>query len=121
MSLPISIDRKEKHMRATAYHGPRDMRIDQVPDPIIAAPTDVIARITHTGICGSDLWSYRGIDHRAPGERMYEVGEHRFGPFFPSCSLMCWPDGSIRLRCSISPSISMASHRATLRWISAKP
>ncbi len=57
-------------MRATVYHGPRDMRIDQVPDPIIQAPTDVVARITHAGICGSDLWSYRGIDHRAPGERM---------------------------------------------------
>ncbi|HWZ19688.1 MAG TPA: alcohol dehydrogenase catalytic domain-containing protein [Ktedonobacteraceae bacterium] len=57
-------------MRATVYHGPRDMRIDQVPYPIIEAPTDVLARITHAGICGSDLWSYRGIDHREPGDRM---------------------------------------------------
>src|SRR3989442_5875047 len=57
-------------MRATVYHGPRDMRIDQVPDPIIQAPTDVIARVTHAGICGSDLWSYRGIDQREPGDRM---------------------------------------------------
>jgi threonine dehydrogenase-like Zn-dependent dehydrogenase len=57
-------------MRATVYHGPRDMRIDQVPDPIIEVPTDVVARITHAGICGSDLWSYRGIDQRAPGDRM---------------------------------------------------
>jgi threonine dehydrogenase-like Zn-dependent dehydrogenase len=46
------------------------MHIDQVPDPRIQAQTDVIARVTHAGICGSDLWSYRGIDHRAPGERM---------------------------------------------------
>jgi threonine dehydrogenase-like Zn-dependent dehydrogenase len=57
-------------MKATVYHGPRDMRIDQVPDPTIAAPTDVVAHITHAGICGSDLWSYRGIDPRKPGERM---------------------------------------------------
>ena len=57
-------------MRATVYHGPRNMRIDQVPDSRISAPTDVVARITHAGICGSDLWSYRGIDHREPGERM---------------------------------------------------
>ncbi len=57
-------------MRATVYHGPREMRIDQVPDPTIQAPTDVLARVTHAAICGSDLWSYRGIDHRAPGERM---------------------------------------------------
>src|SRR2546423_12806605 len=61
-------------MRATVYHGPRDMRIDQVPDPIIEAPTDVVARITHAGICGSDLWSYRGIDHREPGDRMGHEG-----------------------------------------------
>ncbi len=46
------------------------MRIDQVPDPSMQAPTDVVARVTHAGICGSDLWSYRGIDQRAPGERM---------------------------------------------------
>ncbi len=57
-------------MRATVYHGSRDMRIDQVPDPRISAPTDVIARITHAGICGSDLWSYRGIYQRKQGERM---------------------------------------------------
>lgn len=57
-------------MRATVYHGPRDMRIDQVPDPIIQASTDVIARVTHACICGSDLWSYRGIDPRRPGDRM---------------------------------------------------
>jgi len=61
---------EEKNMRATVYHGPGDMRIDQVPDPIIQAPTDVIARITRAGICGSDLWSYRGIDQRKPGDRM---------------------------------------------------
>jgi threonine dehydrogenase-like Zn-dependent dehydrogenase len=46
------------------------MRIDQVPDPIIRVPTDVVARITHAGICGSDLWSYCGIDQREPGDRM---------------------------------------------------
>ena len=57
-------------MRATVYHGPRDMRIEQVPDPEISVPTDVVARITHAGICGSDLWSYRGVDQRMTGDRM---------------------------------------------------
>jgi threonine dehydrogenase-like Zn-dependent dehydrogenase len=61
---------KENNMRATVYYGPRDMRIEQVPDPTISVPTDVVAQITHAGICGSDLWSYRGIDPRKPGERM---------------------------------------------------
>ena len=57
-------------MRATVYHGPRDMRIDQVPDSTIQAPTDVVARITHACICGSDLWPYRGFDQIEPGDRM---------------------------------------------------
>lgn len=71
ISLPLRwLARCNPHMRATVYHGPREMRVAQVPDPILQAPTDVIARVTHAAICGSDLWSYRGIDHRAPGERM---------------------------------------------------
>src|SRR5260370_41579978 len=61
---------EEKTMRATVYHGPRDMRINQVPDSIIQAPTDVVARITHAGICGSGLWRYRGIDQLEPGAPM---------------------------------------------------
>ena len=47
-------------MRATVYHGPRDMRIDQVPDSTIQAPP-ISARITHACIC-LDLWPYRRID-----------------------------------------------------------
>src|SRR5258708_24031389 len=65
---------EEKTMRATVYHGPRDMRINQVPDSIIQAPTDVVARITHAGICGSDLGRYRGIDQLEPGARMGHEG-----------------------------------------------
>src|SRR5258708_40360017 len=65
---------EEKNMRATVYHGPRDMRINQVPDSIIQAPTDVVARITHAGICGSDLWRYRGIDQLEPGARIGHDG-----------------------------------------------
>ena len=47
-------------MKAAVYHGPGDIRIDQVPDPRIEEPTDAVVRITHTAICGSDLWFYRG-------------------------------------------------------------
>jgi alcohol dehydrogenase len=47
-------------MRAAVFHAPGDIRIEQVPDPRIQEPTDAIVRITHTGICGSDLWFYRG-------------------------------------------------------------
>ncbi len=45
-------------MRALTWHGKRDVRIDHVPDPTIAAPTDAIVRVTSTGLCGSDLHLY---------------------------------------------------------------
>jgi threonine dehydrogenase-like Zn-dependent dehydrogenase len=45
-------------MRAVTWHGRRDVRVDTVPDPVIQRPTDIIVRITSTGICGSDLHLY---------------------------------------------------------------
>ena len=45
-------------MKAVAWHGKRDVRVDTVPDPRIEQPTDAIVRITSTGICGSDLHLY---------------------------------------------------------------
>ena len=45
-------------MKAVTWHGKRDVRVDDVPDPTIEKPTDAIVRITSTGICGSDLPLY---------------------------------------------------------------
>jgi threonine dehydrogenase-like Zn-dependent dehydrogenase len=45
-------------MKAVTWHGKRDVRVDTVPDPIIQEPTDVIVKITSSGICGSDLHLY---------------------------------------------------------------
>ena len=45
-------------MKALTWHGRRDVRIDTVPDPTIEVPTDVIVRVTSSGICGSDLHLY---------------------------------------------------------------
>ena len=42
-------------MKALTFHGKRDVRVDEVPDPSIQDPTDAIVRITSTAICGSDL------------------------------------------------------------------
>ena len=47
-------------MRATTIHAPGDIRISEVPDPVISKPTDAIVRVTAGCICGSDLWPYRG-------------------------------------------------------------
>ncbi len=45
-------------MKAVTYHGKRDVRVEEVPDPSIEQPTDAIVRITSSGICGSDLHLY---------------------------------------------------------------
>jgi threonine dehydrogenase-like Zn-dependent dehydrogenase len=45
-------------MKALAWHGKRDVRVDTVPDPVIEEPTDAIIRVTTTAICGSDLHLY---------------------------------------------------------------
>ncbi len=45
-------------MKAVAWHGRRDVRVDTVPDPSIEHPTDAIVRVTTTGLCGSDLHLY---------------------------------------------------------------
>jgi threonine dehydrogenase-like Zn-dependent dehydrogenase len=45
-------------MKAVTFHGKRDVRVDDHPDPTIQQPTDAIVRITSTAICGSDLHLY---------------------------------------------------------------
>ncbi|QDO87492.1 zinc-dependent alcohol dehydrogenase family protein [Ornithinimicrobium ciconiae] len=48
-------------MDATVLHAPGDIRLEQVPDPQIMAPTDAVVRVVASCVCGSDLWPYRGI------------------------------------------------------------
>ena len=43
-------------------YGPRDVRFEERPEPVIAEPTDAIIRLAATCICGSDLWPYRGAN-----------------------------------------------------------
>jgi threonine dehydrogenase-like Zn-dependent dehydrogenase len=45
-------------MKALTWHGKRDVRVDEVPDPTIEEPTDAIVKITSSAICGSDLHLY---------------------------------------------------------------
>ncbi|MFG2071377.1 zinc-dependent alcohol dehydrogenase [Nonomuraea maritima] len=45
-------------MRAVTWHGKRDVRVEDVPDPAVKEPNDAVVRITSSGICGSDLHLY---------------------------------------------------------------
>ena len=42
-------------MKAAVFHKPGDIRVDNVPDPALIDPRDMILKITSTAICGSDL------------------------------------------------------------------
>jgi hypothetical protein len=61
-------------MRATLIHGPRDVRLEQVPDPTVQLPTDAVVRVVAACVCGSDLWPYRGV---APTREPRRIG-HEF-------------------------------------------
>ena len=89
-------------MRAATFHGPGDIRVESVPQPELDSPRGAIVRVTHTAICGSDLWFYRGESDRdvpsrvghepmgiveAVGDDVVSVdpGDRVLAPFFISC------------------------------------
>jgi alcohol dehydrogenase len=47
-------------MKALVYHGPGQRSWDDVPDPTIEAPTDIVVRIDASTICGTDLHILKG-------------------------------------------------------------
>ncbi len=48
-------------MKATVFHKPGDIRVDNVPDAKIEKPDDIVLKVTSTAICGSDLHIYNGF------------------------------------------------------------
>ncbi|MEX1079131.1 MAG: zinc-dependent alcohol dehydrogenase family protein [Homoserinimonas sp.] len=71
-------------MKALIYHGPGKKSWDDVPNPIIQHPTDVIVKMQATTICGTDLHILKGdtpevspgriLGHEGIGE-LTEVGD----------------------------------------------
>ncbi len=62
-------------MRALTYHGANDVRVDNVPDPIIEREDDIILKVTATAICGSDLHLDRG---KIPEPEAGDIFGHEF-------------------------------------------
>jgi threonine dehydrogenase-like Zn-dependent dehydrogenase len=90
-------------MRGAMLHGAHDVRIVDLPDPVLTESTDVVVSVALSCICGSDLWWYRGafpmnepmrIGHEFLGivaevgadVRTLEVGDVVVAPFV-------WSDG----------------------------
>jgi alcohol dehydrogenase len=78
-------------MRATVFHGPSDIRVEDVPRPH-ASVGEAVIRVTMTTICGTDLHILKGeypvrpgliighepvgvIDELGPGVTGYEIGQ----------------------------------------------
>lgn len=62
-------------MQALTYQGAKDVRVENVPDPVIQANDDILLRVTATAICGSDLHIYRG---KIPGMKDGDILGHEF-------------------------------------------
>jgi threonine dehydrogenase-like Zn-dependent dehydrogenase len=54
-------------MRALMFHGAKDLRVEELPDPV-PGPDEVLIQVRSAGICGSDVHGYSGeTGRRVPG------------------------------------------------------
>jgi threonine dehydrogenase-like Zn-dependent dehydrogenase len=90
-------------VKALCWNGPKDMRVEEVPDPKIINPRDAIVRVSSTTVCGSDLHLYDGfiptlmagdiLGHEfmgevvevGPGVRNLSIGDRVVVPFCIAC------------------------------------
>ena len=93
-------------MRAAWYAAASQVGVRDVADPEVVDPTDVVVRILFAGICGSDLWPYRGIvphgDRGTGHEFIGVVAEagadvRRFRPGQPVIAPFLFSDGECEL------------------------
>lgn len=63
-------------MKALVFHAPGKVSVDNVSDPQLQKPDDVILRVTSTAICGSDLHIYNGF---LPQPRPMTLGHEFMG------------------------------------------
>jgi threonine dehydrogenase-like Zn-dependent dehydrogenase len=104
-------------MKALTWHGKRDVRIDDHPDPSIEQPTDAIIRVTTTALCGSDLHLYEVlgpfieegsilghepmgvVEEVGPGVTELSPGDRVVIPFQISCGSCFMCDQGLQTQC----------------------
>jgi 2-desacetyl-2-hydroxyethyl bacteriochlorophyllide A dehydrogenase len=106
-------------MRALTWQDIEDVRVTDVAEPRIEAPTDVVIRILAAGICGSDLHPYFGrelgldpgtvMGHEAVGEvvevgpdvALVRVGDRVAVPFTTNCGRCFYCRDGLTSRCQL--------------------
>lgn len=116
-------------MHGAIIYGAGDVRYEERPDPVIQAPTDAIIRMVATCVCGSDLWTYRGInqvDQPTPMGHEYigiveqvgdavrnvKVGDFVVGSFFASDNTCAICQAGFQSRCEHVESIGAIGAQA---------
>ena len=62
-------------MKAALFMGKHNVKVEDVPDPVIPSAGDCIVKISSTAICGSDLHLYNGY---VPTLKYYDILGHEF-------------------------------------------
>jgi (R,R)-butanediol dehydrogenase / meso-butanediol dehydrogenase / diacetyl reductase len=62
-------------MKAAVWYGPRDIRVEQQPDPTQARPGEAVVRVALAGICGTDLHEYTSGPQYIPAEPHPRTGK----------------------------------------------
>ncbi|WP_026342821.1 alcohol dehydrogenase catalytic domain-containing protein [Nocardia sp. BMG111209] len=104
-------------MKAVTWQGRRHVEVTDVPDPRIEQPTDVIIKVTASGICGSDLHLYEVLGaYMTPGDVLghepigfvtevgpevteLAVGDRVVIPFQISCGACAMCDAGLPTQC----------------------
>jgi len=60
-------------VKAARWHGTRDVRIDEVPEPALRSAGDVIVSVDLAMICASDLAEWRDGPHVIPTQRPHKL------------------------------------------------
>jgi threonine dehydrogenase-like Zn-dependent dehydrogenase len=104
-------------MKALTFHGRETIRYEDIEEPVLESPGDVIVRVEACSICGSDLHPYhereKGLDHGCAmgheftGEvvekgskvKSLQVGDHVISPFTVSCGSCFYCRRGLSSRC----------------------
>ncbi|MFF3316367.1 zinc-dependent alcohol dehydrogenase [Streptomyces sp. NPDC003035] len=104
-------------MKAVTWQGRRKVSVESVPDPTLQDPTDVIVRITTSGLCGSDLHLYEVlgpfldagdvlghepmgiVEETGPEVRNLRPGQRVVVPFNVSCGRCPMCDQGLHSQC----------------------